>query len=157
MPRGAPAGDAVPARKQDAVLLTTSCTRGWTDWVHGQLWLCTDGLLRLSLGLAATIAKESSPQSSAAFEGIARQAGRRQFEMTEITELLSEKRSNVWVPWVEIREAALRNGLINTGRLRLTLADGRSVKLLWKRDRQVFGVLRDKLLERVGPVGLRLG
>jgi len=152
-----PAGEAAwGAAGQDSVLLTTSCTTGWADWVHGELWLCPDGLLRLSLGLAATIAKSSGPGQAAAFEGAARRSSLRHFDMTEINELLSRKRTNHWIPWTQIRGASLRGGLI-TGRLRLKLADGRSVKLLWMRERHVFEMLRDRLLERLGPAALRIG
>jgi len=37
------------------VLVTSGCTTGWTDWIHGELWLCPDGLFRESVGLWATI------------------------------------------------------------------------------------------------------
>jgi hypothetical protein len=76
--------------------------------------------------------------------------------MTEINELLARKRTNHWIPWAQIRGASLRGGLI-TGRVRLKLADGRSVKLLWMRERHVFEMLRDRLLERLGPAALRIG
>ena len=151
-----PASEAVlGAAGQDSLLLTTSCTTGWTDWVQGELWLCPDGLLRVSLGLATTITKSSGPGQAAAFEGAARQSSPRHFDMSEINELLSRKRTNIWIPWAEIRGASLRHGLI-TGRLRLIQADGRSVKLLWKRERHVFEMLRDRLLERLGPAAVRI-
>jgi hypothetical protein len=37
-------------------LLTASCTTGWRDWIHGELWLFADGLLRMRSGLIGTIA-----------------------------------------------------------------------------------------------------
>jgi hypothetical protein len=152
-----PADEAVwGAAGQDSLLLTTSCTTGWADWVHGELWLCPDGLLRVSLGLAATIAKSSGPGQAAAFEGAARQSSPRHFDMTEINELLSRKRTNIWIPWPQIRGASLRHGLI-TGRLRLIQADGRCVKFLWMRERRVFEMLRDRLLDRLGPAAVRIG
>lgn len=69
--------------------------------------------------------------------------------VAEINELTSHKRTNRWIPWIQIREFSVRNGL-TAGRLCLTLADGRSVKFLWKRDSKVSGLLRDVLDERVG-------
>ncbi len=75
--------------------------------------------------------------------------------MTEINQLLSRKRTNVWIQWAHIREASLRQGII-TGRLRLATADGRSVKFLWMRERRVFDLLRDRLIERLGPTALQL-
>lgn len=144
-----PASDAHPA-----ILLTRSCTTGWADWVHGELWLCPDGLLRLSLGLATTITKSLGIWSALAYDRFARQSSPRTFEPDEIGDLLSRKRTNVWVPWPQISEAVLRKGLM-TGRLRVTLADGRSVKFLWLAEQRVFATLRDALLARIGP-GLRI-
>lgn len=135
----------------DSILLTTSCTTGWADWVHGELWLCRDGLLRLSLGLPATIAKSFGQGQAAA----APLSSPRHFDQAEISELLSRKRTNVWVPWIQIREASLRRGLI-TSRLRLALMDGRAVKFLWLPAPRAFDLLRDRLAERLGP-GLRIG
>ncbi len=100
--------------------------------------------------------KEFGPGLAAAFEGAARETSLRQFDMTEIDQLLSRKGTNVWVPWARIREASLRGGL-TTGRLRITLADRKSVKFLWMRERRVFAMLRDRLLELLGPAALRLG
>ena len=76
--------------------------------------------------------------------------------MTEINELVSRKRTNIWIPWAQIRTASLRHSLI-TGRLGLVQTDGRSVKFLWMRERRVFETLRDKLLERLGPAGVQIG
>jgi hypothetical protein len=76
--------------------------------------------------------------------------------MTEINELLSRKRTNIWIPWAQTRRASLRHGLI-TGRLGLVQADGRPVKFLWMRERRVFEMLRDRLLERLGPAGVQIG
>jgi hypothetical protein len=149
-------GDLGPApNAAAAILLTTSCTTGWADWVHGALWLCPDGLLRLSLGLAATIAKSSGVGPAVAYEGFARQASPRYFDQDEIRDLVSRKRTNVWVPWAQIREAALREGF-TASRLRMMLLDGRSVKFLWLPDRQTFETLRENLLARIGP-NLRIG
>jgi hypothetical protein len=139
---------------QPAILLTTSCTTGWADWVHGELWLCPDGLLRLSLGLAATIDKSLGVGPAVAFERAARRSSPRHFDEDDIRELLSRKRRNVWVPWNQVREAALRKGFI-TSRLAMTLIDGRSVKFLWLPDRRVFETLRESLMRRIG-VGLRI-
>lgn len=36
------------------VLISASCTTGWFDWIHGELWLCPNGLVRRSLGLWKT-------------------------------------------------------------------------------------------------------
>jgi len=149
-------GDTSSApREQLAILLTTSCTTGWADWVHGELWLCPDGLLRISLGLATTIAKSSGVGGERAYEDFARKSSPRTFEQDEIGELLSRRRTNIWVPWDRIREAALRHGF-TADRLRLTLIDGRSVKFLWLPNRTIVETLRGRLLGLIGPA-LRIG
>jgi len=142
-------------RERLAILLTTSCTTGWADWVHGELWLCPDGLLRISLGLATTIAKSSGVGGERAYEDFARKSSPRTFEQDEIGELLSRRRTNIWVPWDRIREAALRHGF-TADRLRLTLIDGRSVKFLWLPNRTIVETLRGRLLGLIGPA-LRIG
>src|SRR5919201_4625134 len=48
--QGASAGEA-----SMGTLLTASCTIGWLDWIHGDLWLLPNGLLRTRSGLGATI------------------------------------------------------------------------------------------------------
>jgi len=146
-------GSAPP--EQPAILLTTSCTTGWADWVHGELWLCPDGLFRISLGLAATIAKSSGVGAARSYEDFARKSSPRYFEQNEIRDLLSRNRTNIWVPWDRIREAALRHGF-TADRLRMTLIDGRSVKFLWLPNRRVVETLRGRLLELIGPA-LRIG
>jgi hypothetical protein len=105
--------------------------------------------------LVATIAKSSGVGPALAYEGFARQASPRYFDRDEIQELLSRKRRNVWVPWDQIREAALREGF-TASRLRMTLIDGRSVKFLWLPDGRTFETLRDRLRARIGP-NLRIG
>ena len=42
-------------RANGCTLISRSCTTGWLDWAHGELWVCDDGLLRKSLGLVETV------------------------------------------------------------------------------------------------------
>lgn len=37
-----------------AITVSSSCTLGWTDCVHGDLWLLEEGLLRIASDVAAT-------------------------------------------------------------------------------------------------------
>jgi hypothetical protein len=140
---------------QPAILLTTSCTTGWADWVHGELWSCPNGLLRLSLGLPTTIRKSLGTGSALAYDRSARESGPRYFDQQEIDALVARKRRNLWVPWDQIREAALHQGLM-TSRLRMTLFDGRTVKFLWLPDHQTVDTLRERLAARLGP-NFRMG
>jgi len=103
----------------------------------------------------ATVGKSSGVGPALAYEGFARQSSPRYFDQEQIRELVSRKRTNVWVPWIEIRDAALREGF-TASRLRMTLIDGRSVKFLWLPDSRTFNTLRDHLLARIGP-NLRIG
>ncbi len=140
----------------DSRLLTTSCTTGWRDWVHGALWLCPDGLLRISIGLAATIAK--GPLAGALeYEKLARQENPvHDFSGADIRELLGEKKTNVWVRWLEMQSAAIRYGL-TADRLRLTLRDGRRLKFLWLPDKSATLALGEALQSKLGPTVLVQG
>ena len=42
---------ALTMGREACVLISASCTTSWFDWIHGELWLCPDGLLRRSVGL----------------------------------------------------------------------------------------------------------
>jgi len=56
-------------------------------------------------------------------------------------ELVTEQ-GGLWIPAEAIQTARLRAGLM-TGRLSLTLDDGRSVKLLWAKSSMTYEALRD--------------
>jgi len=103
----------------------------------------------------ATVLKSSGVGPAVAYEGFAQRSSPRYFDQDKIRELLSRKRTNVWVPWIEIGDAALREGF-TASRLRMTLTDGRAVKFLWLPDGRTFNTLRDHLLARIGP-NLRIG
>jgi hypothetical protein len=64
------------------------------------------------------------------------------------------QQGGLWIPDGTIRGARLRAGVI-TGRLNLTLADGRSVKLLWAKSRLTYDSLCDALSRSLGD-GLQL-
>jgi hypothetical protein len=64
------------------------------------------------------------------------------------------QQGGLWIPDGNIREARLKAGII-TGRLNLTLADGRSIKLLWAKSSLTYDSLRDALSRSLGD-GLQL-
>jgi hypothetical protein len=66
----------------------------------------------------------------------------------EAIELVVQQ-GGLWIPAGTIRGARLRPGII-TGRLNLTLADGRLVKLLWARSTLTYDSLRDALSRSLG-------
>lgn len=106
-----------------ATLLTASATTGWLDWIHGELWLFPDGLLRIPLGLIATILHGVGPTVNSA------QPVHRSFD-DQAQEILFTARKNIWVPREAMQTAYLHHGM-GTDRLRLLLRDQRSVKFLW--------------------------
>jgi hypothetical protein len=115
-----PTGKTAKAR-----LLTASCTTGWLDWIHGELWLLPDGLLRVRSSLGATIAHANQ-------RTVPNDPSEREFGAGEIEELEHEHQTNLWIPAHEIVAASIRTGLLSS-RLSLRLAGGRRAKLLWLR------------------------
>jgi hypothetical protein len=104
-------------------LLSASCTTGWLDWLHGELWLLPDGLLRVCAGLAATLSHEYGPTVPDA-------PVYRDFDDSEITKIVATNKRNLWIPADQIARGSLANGLAS-GRLNLLMTDGRKIKLLW--------------------------
>ncbi len=100
-------------------LVSASCTTGWLDWLHGELWVCPDGLLRRPLGLRATIAHGTGPTVD-----FLRRPTR------AATELDLNGRGVSWIPWPSIERAQLKSGPV-TDSLHLLLRGGRQNKLLW--------------------------
>src|SRR4051794_34508764 len=129
----------------NAVLITSGCTTGWNDWLWGELWVLPEGLLRLRLrGSRAHVAALSLGLAGTAPRGSKRQIGPEQ-----LPDLLASDRRNRWVPRDQIREAALRKGLM-TSRLNVWLTDGTRTKLLWMRTDPAYRVLRPMLHEWLG-------
>lgn len=108
------------ANNIEALLLTTSATTGWLDWIHGELWLFPTGLLRIPLGLTATLLHGIRGQELPTW---------RSFDKKTFDALLALKRSR-WIPQEQIQKAYLHRGVM-TDRLRLELVDQRTMKFLW--------------------------
>ena len=102
-------------------LVSASCTTGWLDWIHGQLWVCPEGLLRRPLGLKATIAHGAGPTVES--------QGRRNRRVEELRG--SGTGRDLWIPWDAVQRAELRTGPI-THSLHLDLPNHRRVKFLWR-------------------------
>jgi hypothetical protein len=133
-----------PIRPGDrsAVLVSASCTTGWADWVHGELWLLDDGLARFSLGLLTTM-------NHAEGHGWQATGVTREFSLEDIDLLVHATKRNLFIPRGVIARADLRGGLI-TGRLRLELDDGTTRKLLWMRSSKATALLAPRLREWLG-------
>jgi hypothetical protein len=104
-------------------LVTASCTTGWLDWIHRQLWLCDDGPLLVRLDLQATRAHQKGPTVGATLR-------RRPVENAELTEAETAGKQLVWIPAEEIVGASGRRGRMGD-RLTLDLRGGAKRKLLW--------------------------
>ena len=119
-------------------LLTASCTTGWLDWIHGELWLFPDGLLRIRTSFGKTLAHGTGPTVPSDVVLV------REFSEDERQRLAAEHKTNLWARADEVRTASLHRGL-TTDRLRLSLADGRSVKLLMSKSDDAYQPLQAAL------------
>jgi hypothetical protein len=104
-------------------LVTASCTTGWFDWIHRELWLCDDGLLLVRLDLKATRAHEKGPTVSTTLR-------RRPVRDQELSDAETADKQLTWIPANEIVGASGRRGRM-ADRLSLDLRDGTERKLLW--------------------------
>jgi hypothetical protein len=104
-------------------LVTASCTTGWFDWIHRELWLCDDGLLLVRLDLQATRAHEKGPT-------VSEELRQRPIEDDELAEAETAGKELVWIPASEITGASGRRGRM-VDRLALDLRGGGKRKLLW--------------------------
>jgi hypothetical protein len=119
-------------------LVSASCTTGWFDWIHGELWLCPDGLLRRPLGLIATVGHGPGPTVDEANRPT------RTFSPLELLQITEAGRRNRWLPWSQISHATLKSGIIDHS-LHLELGDGRREKFLWLKVDGGFDLLRVEL------------
>jgi hypothetical protein len=108
------------------ILISASCTTSWFDWIHGELWLCPDGLLRRSLGLIATFRHGRGQTVDPSNRPT------RTFTLAERFEIEAAGRRNRWLPWSAISRATLKRGVIDHS-LHLELGDARREKFLWLR------------------------
>jgi hypothetical protein len=140
--------DGLGADTASCVMIAASCTTGWFDWVHGELWLCPTGLLRRSLGMAATI-DHARAKSSGNRTLDPHHRPVREFSSAEIAAIQAADARNAWLPWSEIRAATLKRGIIDHS-LHLELGDGQKRKFLWLKSDGGFDLLRSRLGEAMG-------
>ena len=129
-------------------LISASCTTGWLDWIHGELWLCPNGLLRRSLGLLATT-QHSVPVLSGVGTIDQRERPIRTFSDSELASIGAADRRNSWIRWHDIAAATLKRGIIDHS-LHLRLRDGRRAKFLWLKSDGGFALLNDRLTAELG-------
>lgn len=124
----------LPAR-----LLARTCTTGWLDWIHGELWLLPDALIRVRSGLMDSVA---NPGVSA----------REPYQVIpyDAESILSAHRTNKVIPLTELSEARLHRGLTTSG-MTAVMRDGTHHKLLWLSSEPTTRLVKDRLLPVLGP------
>lgn len=119
-----------------ATLVTASCTTGWLDWIHSELWLFDDGLLVTKTNLARTIANGLGPTVGSA-------PTTRGFTREDIAAITAANRSNTWVADSSLAGATFTTGS-TTGRVDLELElAGRRRTLLWLQTDRADAALRE--------------
>lgn len=122
-----------------ATLVSRSCTTGRLDWVHGELWLGDDAIMRSRLSLAQTIAHAGGSSTVAAPLSRVPVPPRLTPER-----LAAGHRTNRYIPFAGISRATLHRGRLND-RLDVTMDSGVRYTLLWLGADPAFGILREAL------------
>ncbi|MBY8879770.1 hypothetical protein [Actinacidiphila acidipaludis] len=128
-------------RLQPAQLVARTCTTGWSDWIHGTLWITADSLVRIRSGLATTLLQSYEAGTSA------RKAGRPLCYAP--AELLAAHPTNRVIPVSAIARASFRRGLTTTS-FTLDLTTGARHRLLWRSTEPAQRLLTDRLLPLLG-------
>ncbi|MGW0865554.1 hypothetical protein [Streptomyces sp. NPDC002611] len=127
---------------QPAQLLATTCTTGWLDWTHGELWLLSDQLVRIRGGLLATaVTGLTGPELAA--------RGTYRTLAHDPDAVRSAHRTNKVLPLAEIAHARIHGGVTTSG-MTLRMTDGTRHKLLWMSTEPARRVLRDRLPPLLG-------
>jgi len=124
------------------VLIANSCTTGWFDWAHGELWICPDGLIRRPLGIGFTIRRSLRAGAAAELRSLLPRT-----EMDGAT--LVADPSATRIAWDDLAAATLKRGIVDHS-LHMTLADGRKVKYLWAAGQHDFEALGASLVAALG-------
>ncbi len=139
--------DDTPGVARECTLISITCTTSMRDWVHGDLWLCPDGLLRRSRGWRGTFANAGSRGVRTAVDPNDRPS--RTFTASEVTKIAAADKRNWWIPWSSIARATLGYGVLSHG-VHLTLADGRRVSLRWMTGEGGYELLKETLEAQLG-------
>jgi hypothetical protein len=102
------------------LLVTAGCTTGWTDWIHGELWVCPDGLLRRALGPGRTVRHLWFPTVRPG------EWQTNSFSAEEVDRIVATGRTNLWVAYATIATASLRDS-----QLAIETRTGHRITLMW--------------------------
>ena len=125
------------------LLVTASCTTGWTDWIHGELWLLPSGLLRIEVGLARTV-RHANRRTVTETPPV------KEFTDASIGELLKAGKKNLWIPWTDVRNWRFRRGLASDS-LHVQMITGRKYHLMWLKVDRAYKPLKQALERHVPP------
>lgn len=128
-------------------LIAITSTTGWLDWVHGDLWLCPDGILRRSRGPKATLENAESKGMKELVH--ASHPPTRTFTDADCAAIATADKRNVWVTWDQVASARLASGPLSNA-LHLQLTDGRNLSLRWLRQEGPLDFLRSRLQDALG-------
>ncbi|MGW3415694.1 hypothetical protein [Streptomyces sp. NPDC000888] len=128
-------------RLLQAQLVARTCTTGWLDWIHGELWLLPTGLMRVRSGLMASVANSLGSGLAAPKPG--------HTIVYDPTALLAGHRTNKVIPFDGIERARLHGGITTSG-MTVSMTDGTRHKLLWMNSEPARRLLTDRLLPILG-------
>ncbi|MCG8919131.1 hypothetical protein L6E12_25455 [Actinokineospora sp. PR83] len=123
-------------------LISRSCTTGWADWIHGELWLSPTELVRRRLSLNASRANGYGPSVSDPLPVVP-------VGDLDHGRVLAEHRTNKVIAFGEVDSATLFRGRTAHG-LKVVMASGQRHKLLWLVRDPAFAILSGALPQRLG-------
>ncbi|MDX3747706.1 hypothetical protein [Streptomyces sp. AK08-02] len=132
---------AARVRHAQARLLSSTCTTGWLDWIHGRLWLLPEGLLRVRGDLMTTLVNGFG-------SGLTALDPYRPITYDPAT-VLAAHPTNKLIPFAGMATARLHGGVTTSG-LEVAMTDGTRHKLLWMNSDPARGLLRERLLPLLG-------
>jgi hypothetical protein len=124
-----------------AQLMANTCTTGWLDWIHGELWLLPTSLIRVRSGLMDSVANSFGSRLTAPKPG--------HTIVYDPAAILAGHRTNKIIPFDGIERARLHGGITTSG-LTVHMADGTRHKLLWMTSEPARRLLTDRLLPILG-------
>ncbi|EWC59884.1 hypothetical protein UO65_4887 [Actinokineospora spheciospongiae] len=123
-------------------LISRSCTTGWADWIHGELWLSPTALVRRRLSFNASRANGYGPSVSDPLPVVPAadlDRGR----------VLAEHRTNKVIAFGDVGSATLFRGRTAHG-LKVVMVGGERHKLLWLVRDPAFAILSGALPAQLG-------
>ncbi|MEW2121715.1 hypothetical protein AB0945_42650 [Streptomyces sp. NPDC005474] len=128
-------------RLVQARLLTRTCTTGWLDWIHGELWLLPEGLMRVRSGLLTTVMNSGG-------SGLTPRDPYRLITH-DAESVLAAHPTNKLIPFAGMGTTRLHGGVTTSG-LEVVMTDGTRHKLLWASWDPARRLLRERLLPLLG-------